>query len=307
MKYEVSVSDDKMNKNVPLMFRSIGFLLMILLLASCAQPTVPRLVQSNGQPHLPGKFVWYDLFTNDMKASAVFYRELFGWEFADSDFKRGRVKTIRLHGVPIANAVEIELPNDGANRPKWLGYISVEDVDHTVDTVKRHGGEIHLGPKDLPHRGRIAVCFDPQGAAFAVVRSSAGDPPDTPPVNHQLIGSELWTKGLDAALAFYQASVGFTEIPVIMEDGSTYRLLAADKRPRAGLAEILWEDVRPNWVPYVVVENVREIVTKAEACGGQLLLGLRDDASENSAAILSDPTGAVFGVQKQWRPREVQP
>lgn len=296
-----------MTKIVLLNIRGLGFLLISIFLISCAQPTVPRLVKDEPQPHLPGKFVWYDLFTNDLKASAAFYRELFGWEFAASDVKGDRVNIIRFQGVPIANAVDIEFPNDGTNRPKWLGYISVEDVDYTADTVKQHGGMIHIGPKALPHRGRIAVCIDPQGAVFAVVRSSTGDPPDTPLVSNQLIGSELWTEDLDAALAFYHVSVGYMEMPVTMEDGSTYRLLAANNRPRAGLAEILWEDVHPNWVPYIVVENVREAVAKAEAMGGQLLLGLRDDASKNSTAILSDPTGAVFGVQQRWHLREVEP
>lgn len=292
-----------MNKDKRPLFLSACFFVVSILLISCAHPTVPKLVQSNWQPYLTGKFVWYDLFTNDLKISAAFYQELFAWEFSDSDFKSDSVKTIHFRGVPIANAVEIEFPDDGASHPKWLGYISVEDVDHTTDTVKQYGGKIHLAPKDLPHRGRIAVCIDPQGAVFAVVRSSTGDPPDTPLVSHQLIGSELWTEDLDAALAFYQVSVGYTEMPVTMEDGSTYRFLAVNHRPRAGLAKILWEDVRPNWVPYVVVENVKETVAKAEAYGGKLLLGLRDDASENSAAILSDPTGAVFGIQQRWSQR----
>jgi len=274
---------------------------------SCAGPTVPSIVQGGAQPHLPGKFVWYDLFTTDLIAVEDFYQELFGWEFATSGFMSGSVKIIRLNGEAIANAVEIEVASDDPKESRWLGYISVEDVDNFAVTVKKFGGKVHTEPKEIPHRGRVAVCLDPQGAVFAVVRSSTGDPSDKRLTKHQLVGSELWTNNLDSALKFYHAVTGYVELPVLMEHGGTYRLLAVNGRPRAGMAEILWKDVKPNWVPYIVVENVEEIVTKARKLGGRLLLGLQKGASEDSVAILSDPAGGIFGVQQIWKLERVQP
>jgi predicted enzyme related to lactoylglutathione lyase len=73
------------------------------------------------------------------------------------------------------------------------------------------------------------------------------------------------------------------------------------------MAEILWKDVKPNWVPYIVVENVEEIVTKAKKLGGRLLLGLQKGASKDSVAILPDPAGGIFGVQQIWKLEKVQP
>jgi len=296
-----------MKKNVFMTFRSCLFFILSLLLLSCARTPVSSLNQEGVKPHLPGKFVWYDLFTNDLSKVADFYKELFGWEFAGEGFRGNGLKTIRLNGTAIANAVEVEWPRHNNNASRWLGYVSVNDVDLTVATVEAFGGKIHTEPKEVPHRGRIAVCIDPQGAVFAVVRSSTGDPVDKAPVKHQLIGSELWTNDLDAALSFYHAVAGYIEMPVLMEDGATYRLLAINGRPRAGMAEIMWEDVHPNWVPYIVVENVEETVKKAQVLGGKLLLGLRDGAAVGAAAILSDPTGGIFGVQQIWVSDEVQP
>lgn len=288
-----------------------AFRRMILILcisfAGCTWNAVPPLNQGEMQPYLPGKFVWYDLFTNDLSATIVFYKDLFGWEFADSNWMNSKIKVIRLDGIAIANAIEVKSPRDDKSHSRWLGYISVDDVNSTVDVIKELGGKIHKAPKEVPNRGQIAACFDPQGAFFAVVHSSTGDPQDKPPVKHMLIGSELWTNNIDAALDFYTAVFGYSEMTAIIKDGSTYRFLEANDKPRAGIVKIMWKDVQPNWVPYIVVENVPEIIKKAEALGGQLLLGLREVLSEESAAILADPTGGIFGVQQIWKAEEMQP
>ena len=126
-----------MKKSVSRKVRIFVFLIMSPLLLSCAGPTVPSIVQDGAQPYLPGKFVWYDLFTTDLIAVEGFYQELFGWKFATSGFMGGSVKTIRLNGEAIANAVEIEVTSDDPKESRWLGYISVEDVDNLAVTVNR--------------------------------------------------------------------------------------------------------------------------------------------------------------------------
>jgi len=34
-------------------------------------------------------------------------------------------------------------------RPMWIGYICVEDVDATADRIKRLGGAVHVPPQDI--------------------------------------------------------------------------------------------------------------------------------------------------------------
>jgi len=296
-----------MKKSVLSMVQRFTLLILSLVLMSCAHPTVPALNRDTAQPQLPGKFVWYDLFTTDLAAVEVFYRDLLGWEFAASDLMGAKVKTIKLNGAAIANAVEVELNGDQPGESRWLGYVSVADVDQAAGTVKASGGKIHTLPRQLSDRGRIAVCFDPQGAIFALLRSSTGDPPDADPVPNRLAGSELWTNDLEGAFGFYQAVTGYEVLPVALQNGDTYQFLAVNGRPRAGIAKILWEDVKPNWVPYIVVEDVAGIVAKAETLGGQLLLGERDGGAKDAVAILSDPAGGIFGVQQVWKVKKVQP
>ena len=67
------------------------FLMALALLgavahAGCASrsgPPLPPLNDPAADEHLPGKFVWADLFTSDLPGARRFYGELFGWESAD--------------------------------------------------------------------------------------------------------------------------------------------------------------------------------------------------------------------------------
>jgi predicted enzyme related to lactoylglutathione lyase len=80
--------------------------------------------------------------------------------------------------------------------------------------------------------------------------------------------------------------------------GQKYYLLEKDNIPRAGVEKILWNDVKPNWIPYIAVKDVREIIKKVETLGGKPLIKPSEDTSKNPVAIVSDPSGAVFGLQQ---------
>jgi predicted enzyme related to lactoylglutathione lyase len=52
--------------------------------------------------------------------------------------------------------------------PHWLYYIMVPDIEAAVSTVKSSGGQVFMGPLEVPGGDMIAMCMDPQGASFAV-------------------------------------------------------------------------------------------------------------------------------------------
>ncbi len=52
--------------------------------------------------------------------------------------------------------------------PAWLYYILVEDIQRAIDAVKANGGQVLIGPHEVPGGDLIAQCLDPQGAAFAL-------------------------------------------------------------------------------------------------------------------------------------------
>ena len=50
----------------------------------------------------------------------------------------------------------------------WLGYVSVTDLEATVERAKAARGSVLTGPMDVPGGDRIAQLMDPHGAFFAL-------------------------------------------------------------------------------------------------------------------------------------------
>jgi len=255
----------------------------------CAKPLPPRLPPVTQVPTgevSPGKFVWVDLLTEDVEASRSFYGALFGWSFEEGD---GYVSVLR-DGTPIAGMLKRE------GRARWIENLSVPDVDAAVATVRAGGGTVERDPVDAPERGRLALVSDPGGARVLLVRTTTGDPPDgDPPLGHWL-WRELWTHDPVAASAFYAELVGYTE-ETVEHAGAPYRVLKQGDVPRAGIVHAP-EEVPPQWLPYVRVEDAGRVADLA------LSLGARVFNRDPDSAILVDPHGAAIGVQSWDGPRE---
>lgn len=260
------------------------------LFGACATPSlrVPPVTPVPNDLRLNGKFIWYDLFTSDLKAVQPFYEALFGWSFHETATGETRVLTIRREGVPIANAVYVNETKikDGASR--WLSYMSVADVDQTVLRIEQNQGSVYMPPKDLPDRGRVAVVKDPEGALFAILTATGGDPPDPAYDLNDFLGSELWARQLETAIQFYQALVAYEIEMVDVGNEKDYHLLVRDDEPRAGVVQIPWDDVNPNWIPYIAVEDVAAVAVRVEVLGGRLLIAPDPEIREGNAAIPAD-------------------
>ncbi|MDH4204011.1 MAG: VOC family protein [Desulfobacteraceae bacterium] len=279
-------------------FVMVFFMMMGVSACSKQQVVVPRLTPEPTNLRLVGKFVWFDLFTHDLQIASHFYEELFGWSFYPAESGRKLVNTIIREGIPIANAIQINRKKNKARKSKWLSYVSVEDVDRSTKLVEQNNGIIYMRPKELPNRGRVAVVKDPQGAVFAMITVLGGDPPDKGVMENLWMGSELWTSHMDSALKFYHLLVGYEQKLVDVKSDSKYCLLVKDGQPLAGMVKIPVDDVKPNWVPYIAVEDVMAISDKAKQLGGILLIEPDKRVREGMVAIISDPNGAVFGLQQ---------
>jgi len=73
---------------IPSRVRAGLLALVAAAVAACASsgPTVIPITPEPTDEYHPGKFVWYDLLTEDLDRAKRFYGGLFGWEFeADGD------------------------------------------------------------------------------------------------------------------------------------------------------------------------------------------------------------------------------
>ncbi len=283
--------------------KGLRLLLGAVLLAgtffsACTGVRVSPISTLATEEHQVGKFVWFDLYTDDMEAIVPFYQELFGWSFESVHFGSRQVKTIFLDGVPIATAV-LSLPLDKRfKESRWLGYISVEDVDQASKIIEENKGSLRVRPKNLPDRGRVAVATDPEGALFGLLSSTHGDPVDTGFSENRWMGSELWTTNLNAALSFYGKIAEYEHRRVGIGTEADYLLLEKNSIPLAGIVTITWENVKPDWLPYIAVSNVVEMVKKAEKLGGKILVGPDTEMPNGRIAIIADPAGAIFAIQE---------
>ncbi len=115
--------------------------------------------------------VWYVLNTRDAARALATYGELFGWSF-------GEPRALGAHGTFRelawrAGAESAGMISDIADRPgvhpHWLFCFETASLTEALATVRAAGG-LALDPVELPNGARLAVCDDPQGAAFGLIQ-----------------------------------------------------------------------------------------------------------------------------------------
>lgn len=118
-----------------------------------------------------GTFGWNELGTRDVDGAKDFYGKVFGWGHQQEESERAGTYTVWTVGeAMVAGMIDIDalgLPPEVP--PNWLVYFGVEDADAAVETVKANGGDVRMGPIDIPI-GRFAVVADPAGAVFAMMQ-----------------------------------------------------------------------------------------------------------------------------------------
>ena len=269
----------------------------VLLISACAtqQPVTSPITSDPAGTYQVGKFVWFDLLTNDVPGTKQFYGELFNWEFegAASDTS----VTIKNNGSAIGGIIKLERLDKDVSESRWLSHLSVADVDMAVNQFRESGADVLKEAGDAPDRGRVAVVKDPQGAILALLRTKHGDPEDTELTTGDWMWNELWTSDVMASISFYQSLSGFTDETVDTSMGDKYHYLKQADRIRAGVVLIPWDDVKPNWLPYIAVADVSTTVARARALGGIVLIDPGDTIDDDSIAVIADPSGAAFGIQ----------
>ena len=303
---------------------SLGLMAAATALTSCStssqeqvRPQVPAVAPGQVVEYRTGSFVWHDLLLKDPETVRDFYAGLFGWSFRQAD-DSGRFLVIELGNRTIGGVAVVSDTLSDPPRGVWLSSVSVEDVDRAADRVATNGGGVMLAPEDLPSRGRHAVVADPQGAALVLLRSSTGD---GPPPKADTIGPgdwlwmELWTDDPAGARSFYSELLGYGfesresrssdaggASSVELEEAD-YLVLTTSGEPQAGMVRLPFAEARPHWLPFVSVRDVAAAAREVERLGGAIIIA-PEDVERKDAAIVADPSGAVFGLQ-QW-PRPAQ-
>lgn len=121
-----------------------------------------------GRPQA-GEVSWCELTSDDLESAWAFYSALLGWEVR-SEMDMGPMGVYRMYGPAGSEAVLGGMMTRPPQSPvaSWLYYVTVPDLDAALSRVTAGGGSIINGPMAVPGGDRVAVCLDPQGAAFAL-------------------------------------------------------------------------------------------------------------------------------------------
>jgi predicted enzyme related to lactoylglutathione lyase len=271
--------------------------------------------------YLPGVPCWVDTSQPDPEAGVAFYSGLFGWDFEDAmpPDSPGRYFIARLGGGDVA-AVGSQ-PEGAPPMAVWNTYIWVQSADEAVSKVRDAGGGVVMDPFDIMDAGRMAVCTDPEGAAFCVWQ--AGQHRGARIVNEpgSLNFNGLNTRDADGAKSFYGSVFGWDTLGIgggaemwrlpgygeFLEQGEPgLRKRMAEGGAPEGFADVVatlnpiagdQPDVPAHWSVTFAVDDADATAEKAAELGGRVLVA-PFDAPWVRMTVIADPQGATFIASK---------
>jgi predicted enzyme related to lactoylglutathione lyase len=119
-------------------------------------------------PTKPGYIGWHELHGGDPDKSLAFYSSLFGWT-KSTLLDMGAMGAYQIFTTKGQQAGGMVKQTAQEPMPYWLYYITVDAIDAANERVKSAGGQILIGPTQVPGGSWILQGLDPQGAMFGLV------------------------------------------------------------------------------------------------------------------------------------------
>ncbi|MFD3455237.1 VOC family protein [Streptomyces sp. NPDC058691] len=249
---------------------------------------------------LPGAPNWLDLGAPDSKAAAVYYGEVFGWEYVSAGPEAGGYGMFKIGDRTVAG---IGPGDPSAGSAAWEPFFRTQDAEATAKLVEQAGGTVRYPAMDVFDKGRMAGFADSAGANFCVWQPGATKGVDLVNEPGSLYWTELYTTDLPAALGFYRSVLGW-KTDDMSAPGFTYVVVSPgagdDNAGHGGIAPLeeaqLAAGTTSHWLPYFTAADVDATVAKALAAGGSARVPATDMPGVGRFAQVVDPQGAVFAI-----------
>jgi uncharacterized protein len=271
--------------------------------------------------YIPGVPCWVDTSQPDPEAAVDFYRGLFGWKFEDMmpPGSEGRYFVARLRGLDVAAVGSI--PEGAPPFAMWNTYVWVESADETASKARAAGGNVVMEPFDVMDAGRMAVCTDPEGAAFCVWEARQHRGARLVNDDGALNFNGLNTRDAAGAKSFYGSVFGWRTITLgaggelwtlpgygdhLERDNPGLREMIASVGGPAGFEDVVASinpipedqpDTPAHWSVTFGVTDADATAAKAAELGGRVIVP-PFDAPWSRLTVLSDPQGASFIASK---------
>lgn len=113
----------------------------------------------------PGVAGWIQFAGPDTAAAKKFYSDVMDWTVADMPMQDGS----SYSGIMVGDGPIGGFSPRPAEEGVWTIYVTVTDVDASVERATKAGATVLDGPQDAPGVGRMATIADPQGARIALI------------------------------------------------------------------------------------------------------------------------------------------
>lgn len=238
----------------------------------------------------PGEVCWINMLTPQPEAARAFFAALLGWTYAEMP---GMGHVVKVDGRAIGGLFDLEGPNTPKGTPPAIGVmVKVESADAIGAKVAALGGRAKPA-FDIADQGRMAVCFDPNGAEFDVWEARKGPGTD---VDRLLHGAPSWfetmTTDVGRATAFYSGLFGWTHETQPM-GGGAYTSFRLGDRFVAGMMQITPEmgAMPSHWGTYFTVTDVDAAAREAVRLGGSVHVPLMDIPGVGRMCGVTSPQG----------------
>lgn len=248
-------------------------------------------------------FIWSDLSALDLGAALKFYADTFGWSMHKDDSAVGAPDKFgteastyyaaALGYTPIAGIFDMPEFFVNINMPSfWMSYISVTDIEATVEKARGIEGVIvEVEPSDFGS-GQMALVRDPSGAGFTLFEGE----PLSKKGDGTRFGEHVWnvlvTDDIENVRTFYEETFGFEFRPASAPN--EYSLHNPSGTEIATVQELPAQD-RGNkvfWMPIFAVDTLESFAASVHSAGGELV----DTEAVGGTTWVNDNQGSFFGV-----------
>jgi predicted enzyme related to lactoylglutathione lyase len=123
-------------------------------------------------PGTPGRCGWHELLTTDQAAAQAFYGDLFGWTKVRGH-DMGPMGVYDIVAIEGHEAIGMFPKPEVMPRSAWNYYFVVADINAAAGRVAQAGGQVLMGPHEVPGGSWILQGQDPQGAIFALLQPAS--------------------------------------------------------------------------------------------------------------------------------------
>lgn len=254
-----------------------------------------------------GSFAWYELLTTNAAAARAFYSSVVGWQAQDASTAAFPYSVFSAGKTEVGGLME--LPPDARRmgaEPRWVGYVAVDDIDGTVERLRRLGGSVFVPPTDS-NIGRVSIVTDPQTATFGIVSSLKRGVPVERPLPGTVGWHELLAVDSAKAFAFYSELFDWQPAPRENDRLDPYRLVDTGGLTTVGMFNKLPRVPMPFWLYYFEVVDIALAVARVREGGGRVVQGPMELLGGSWIARCIDPQGAMFSLQGKTSQTGIEP